>query len=786
MKNSILIIITFLFSISLQAQHKISGIISDKEGQPVEYANVLLLHAKDSTLAEAGMTEENGMFEIKGVPSGEYILQASQMGFTDYYSDIISAEADIDLGTIEIQDAGIELDVVEVTYKKPLLEQRGGTMIVNVANSIVGSGGTAIDVLKKVPGIIVIGDKISLAGQQGVNIMIDGRPTHYVDMESLLKDLPSDAIEKIEVIQNPDARFDAEGQAGIINIVLKKNVRLGMNGRLTASVGYGELLKYRTGLSLNYRNKKFNFTNSISFNRNTSTETLVVKRYIGDQTYSTSTYDPYKPYGIRLRSGVDYSLSDRHKIGTAVKLFGGINRSTKETSSEITSSDGSKAYLNTDSDLDRTTGIFSSDSYYQFEIDTSGQQLSADLGFFKYARHSVNDINTYGEGLSLVRQQDLPSSTSVWAAKIDYVLPIWNDHKLTTGIKYSHAKVDNDLQASILDEGTWVNDAGLTNHFIYKESIGAAYVNWNYAKDGWGFSAGLRYEDSRATGYSVTLDSLTERNNRRLFPSASVNFPIAKSIGGVISYSHRIRRPRYSTMNPFVYFMDPYTYEKGNPFLKPELTHSTKFSLTYDGQPFFNVEYKKTRDEIQMVTEQDDETGIAYGFSDNLNSFERIGTSMFFPLTFAEGLSGYGGVMANYDRYRNDGNIEAFDQSAWSVIGFLNAEYAFDDSWSAEYNGWIMSGGLEGIMRGKTMFGMSAGVQYKFLDGKARLKLNVSDFLFNKYRGTIQYENLNADIISDWERPVVNLSFSYKFGNNHLKKEKGRSNSTREEQRRNN
>ncbi|MGK0389794.1 MAG: hypothetical protein ACI94Y_002539, partial [Maribacter sp.] len=443
MKNIITTIILsfFLFS-SIIAQHKVTGIAQDAENNPLEFANVMLLSPTDSSLVALEMTEADGSFEMKDIEKGSYLLQISSMGYDDHTSEEITIEGDLDLGITNISKSDIELSAVEVRYKKPLLEQKGGTLIVNVANSIIANSGSAESVLKRVPGVMIINGKITMAGRTGVNIMIDGRPTQYMDLESLLKDLPSDAIERIEVMSQPDARFDAQGDSGIINIILKKNIKLGMNGSAYVGAGYGDVWRFRAGTSLNYRNEKFNFSNNLSFNRNSSVDYMKIVRNVNDDVYTQNSEDPYKPLGLYLKSGLDYYLSEKHTIGTGLTLFGGINDKTDNNTTTIDFGDETLpvVLINTTNDLYRTTGFISTDSYYQFDIDTSGQKLSVDLGYFKYTRQADNDIMSISEeGFDERRKQSKPSESDIWAVKADYAKPIMKDMKIETGIKYSYS-----------------------------------------------------------------------------------------------------------------------------------------------------------------------------------------------------------------------------------------------------------------------------------------------------------------------------------------------------------
>jgi len=781
----------FLFSyIPVFTQHTVSGQLLDENQQPAGFVNVLLLNAKDSSMVKATVSEPDGSYTMKELESGQYLLQTVILGYEDHWSEPFHLEADYFMPDIPLQTAATELATVEVTADKPLLEQRAGKMVVNVENYITGTNGRAIDLLRKAPGLIVVNGQISMAGQEGVAIYINGKPTQYLDMASLLRDLPGDNIKRIEIISQPGARYDAEGNGSIVNIVLKKNVKLGTNGSASLGVGRGQLWKYRAGASLNYRDDKLNWSNQLSFNHQTHYEEMVLDRKVGDQRFVQLSQQPYLPYTGSLRSSLDYQLSERHSAGASINLLGSLNNSTDENFTSIRTPEVPTEELYTANELDRESGYVSTDAYYLFEIDTAGQQLSVDATFYRYQRRNDNLLSTLVNGapaqsLYPSRRQQQPGNTQILALKADYEYPITNQQLLSVGLKYSQAAINNDLQAQLLVENTWQNDPALSNHFIFNEHIYAAYASWQFQFGELEGQAGLRYEDNRAEGYSVTLDSTTRRGAGRLFPSMSFSLPVAGKIGAALAYSYRIQRPNYTNLNPFILYMDPYTYQKGNPFLKPELTHSTKLSLTYDGQPFFNLEYNRTNDVMQLITEQDDDTGIAFGLTDNLDLHERIGGSLFFPLSFLEGLSGYGGFMLYYNRFESELLDAQYEQARWNFTSFLQANYKINDWLSAEASGWYTGPGIRGIMTYDNLYGISFGLETKLMDGQATLSLSADDLFFRYWTGSIQHSNLDIDIISRWETQRLNLAFTYQFGNRHVKKSAGRRSSANEETRRN-
>jgi hypothetical protein len=788
------LLITFgsvvLFCLSLQAQANLSGKLQDENRSAIPYANVLVLEPKDSSLVKAAISEEDGRFSISGLPAGKnYLLRVLMLGFEDHFQNIDNLNADLQIPNITLRTQAKTLATAEITARKPFLEQRAGTLIVNVANSITGMSGSAIDVLRKVPGMVIINDRISLAGQSGLNILIDGRPTQYMDMQSLLRDMPSANIERIEVITQPGAQFDAQGTGAVLNIILKRNMKLGLNGSATLGAGIGRFWKYRSSGTVNFRNEKFNFTNSLAFSHRTWFERLNLDRVVGNEVYKQSNFQPGLPYSLNVKSGVDYYLSKNQTLGASINLLGSTNQASNENSTAIIPENLQKARTEilTRNEVDRRSGFVNLDAYYELKLDTSGQKLNADVSVNRYGRDLSNLLSTQilsGEGLYPDRRQTQPGNTGIEAYRLDYSKPISKKLKLESGLKYSHAVVDNDLRSDIFSDNNWVDDPNFSNHFIFTEKIAAAYVSSNFTLGKMEGQAGLRYENSQSTGYSVTLDSTQNRRIARFFPSLSLSAPLAGKLGWSVAYSNRINRPGYNSLNPFVRFLDPYTFQRGNPFLKPEITDSYKMSLTFDKQPFFNLEYSRTKDVIQMVTQQDETTGVGFGMDDNLATFERYGGSLFFPLEFVKKLSGYGGVMVYYNRYQSEVFSELFKQGRWNVTAFLQGTYTLPKDWKIEVNGWYNGPGIEGIQISEHLYSLSFGVQKKVLKGKGNLNLSLDDMLFRYWHGRIDHASFEANIRSEWETRIANLTFTYSFGNQHLNKATRRRSGASEEQNR--
>jgi ferric enterobactin receptor len=773
---------------SLSGQGSISGQIITEEGNPAEFVNVVLLAAADSSVAKLELSDESGSYRFTAVEAGDYRLKVMGLSYSDHLSApfTLAKGEDKVLPLVNLSVLATVLEEIEVTARKPFLEQKAGRLVVNVDQMITGQGGSVTDMLKKVPGLVVVNDRVSMAGRSGVTILIDGRPTKYMDIQSLLNEMPADNIARIEVITQPGAAFDAEGTGGVINIILKKNTLFGTNGNITIGGGYGELAKYRAGINLNHRTGPWNLNFATGYNRRTWVERLDLDRTVGDIRFVQSSRDPGLPHSGYLRLGADYDINDQHRVGITANTYRSDNENVAENFTEIISSENAVLDSWTTRNYeDRYWRSYTTDAFYRWEIDTMGQQFSIDANYADYERGSVNDLLTTGGGDFVDRRNVMPANTRIYAAQADYKLPVGERWQFQTGAKISATRLENALQASILRNGAWTNDPELTNTFDYDEDIYAAYGNLVYSKGEYEANIGLRYESSQAVGYSATLDSTTTLDIAKFFPSISLATPFVGPLGTSVSYSYRIERPGYFDLNPFRYFLDPLTSDRGNPFLQPELTHSGQFSLTYEKQPFFNLSYDYTKNVLTEVIEQDDDSGEAFKTDINLDRYIRYGGSLFFPLDFiAKPVSGYGGVMVFYHDYQSDYLGGEFLQNQWTTNAFLQVNVNLPSEWKLEVTGWLQGAGLDGIIRYETFYGLDAGIQKKFFDNKVRVQLSADGIVQKFFEGSANYANLNMDIVSAWEAPVFRGRITYNFGNKDIKERERRRGASADERNR--
>ena len=776
----------FLLPFTLTAQNgSLSGRILDGD-QPIEFINVILVTSADSQVVKLELADETGRFTFTDVPAAGYFLRTTGIGYLqqDHPAFELAAGETLTLPDYNVSEAGVELNTVEITARKPFLEQKAGMLVVNVDQSITGQGGTVLDMLRKVPGIVVAGSRIQMAGKSGLTILIDGRPTRYLDIQSLLRDMPADNIKSVEVISQPGAQYDAEGNGGVINIVLKKNSLKGTNGQVYAGGGYGQLGKYRAGGNLSYRKDGWNLTLGGGFNHRSWTEGLDLIRRFDDRTFDQSNRDIGRPRSYSVRGGADRDLNDRHRVGANVRYnWGESNRTGNNRTFVLDPVTGERlSSFTTRVDMVRPWTSLNTDAFYRIELDTGGQELNFDVSYNSFTRDGRTELVTTGDGNFPDRVNREPSAADIVSGQVDYKKPLNKTTVLRAGAKASRAELDNELDARFSQNGEMLIDPGLSNRFLYDEDIQAVYTSLAWERGEVSANAGLRYERTAMEGYNATLDSLNVRAFAQVFPSLSLNFPVGGPLGVALAYSYRIERPSYYDLNPFVGYLDPLTFDKGNPFLRPELVHSGQASLTYEKQPFFNLGYDYTSDVIADVTEQDAATGVAFQTTVNLDRYIRYGGSLFAPLDWiGNGISGYAGFMLYYNDYSSNYLGGQLDQDQWSLTGFfqVNAKLPYDIK--GEVSGWYQGRGIEGIIQSDPLYGVSAGLERNFLDDRITVILSGDGIVQRFFTGKIRYQEQNLDVRSIWEAPVFTGKVTYNFGNRFLKKGERRKSAADEE-----
>ncbi|SDX77486.1 Outer membrane receptor proteins, mostly Fe transport [Hymenobacter psychrophilus] len=750
----------------------VSGRVIDNKGQVVPFASVVLRQLADSAVVQATQASETGRYQLLGVPAGRYRVQVSAVGYGKGRSGefAVAAKAVV-VPDVRLAVAAQVLDEVRVVGQKPLLEMTTGKLVVNVAGSLT-AGATALEALEKVPGLLVLNNRIVLAGQEGVLIQIDGRTTQYTDVVSVLKDFPSSTIERIEVITQPGATRDAAGTAGIINIILKKNTDLGTNGTLTANAAYGRFAKAGVLLDLNHRAGALNVFGTASYNYRHTYEQLNTER-LDTRTgirYEQQSYQPRLTQAPTFRVGADYRLPHRQTLGVLLNAY--LNRTQLNAQSSTRADNGVNVF--TSNDTRRRTDSYAGNLNYKMLLDTLGRELTADVDYSRYTAGSLGLLANQVRVGDVSRQQtlrnDQQTRIGLASVKADYRQPLTATTNLLLGAKVSQADIRSQLELT----GT---DAGRADQFRYTESIGAAYVQAEGTQVGLTWQTGLRGEYTVAEGTAATS---IRRSYGQLFPSLSVDKPLTKVLGANLAYSRRIGRPSYQDLNPNLVYLDPYTSQRGNPLLTPQFTGNYKLALTYQKQPFFILGYSRTRDAISLVTATED--SIIYSTSANLDNLRSYNATLNLPLTYRKLLTGYAGVTVFYNEYLSEylGSTYRAGRTAATFYGQANVQ--LPQNIKLEASGYYQTAGINGLIRFRGFGALNLGLQKTLWQDRATLRLAVNDVLFSsKQRGTVRYQDLDVTFQSYGESRQARVSLSWKLGNQQLKAARKRTTGLEEE-----
>ncbi|MCX2481425.1 outer membrane beta-barrel family protein [Pedobacter sp. MC2016-15] len=695
----------------------------------------------------------------------------------------------------------IQLKTVNINSRKPLIENKNGKVIMNVANSILAAGNTAMEILAKAPGVSIDQEgNISLRGKNGVSIMVNGKLNYLsaAQLAALLRATNSNTIESIELMSQPGSKYDASGSAGIINIKLKKNESYGTNGTLSAGLGYGSFHKSNGGVQLNHRSGQLNIFGNYDYANNKDFQDLAVKRSnlsAGQHTYFNQTgREVTTRNNNTYKAGIDYFINDHNTIGAVFNGYTNYNKGW---------SDNQTAIGNQPSIIDSTVlalnpvrSHYINQSYnlnYKSVLDTSCQELSADLDFSRFQNNNSSVYNNYfynSSGLPskapLIFRNATPSKVNIWTGKIDYIHPLNAQTKLETGIKSSSVNTKNDFQFENLEGSSWTNDPSQSNTFNYKEQINAAYVNFSKELTSTTLQLGLRAELTHTESNSPTTMSKLTRNYFNVFPNLSVLQKLSESHDLGLSYSMRIDRPDYQSLNPFLYFSDLYTYNQGNPFLSPQYTNA--FELTYAYKKTLNVTlgYSHTRDVITTTLLTDTIAKTLIIKDQNLASQQTYNVNASMPVPISKWWNSSNNATVYYTSFKSPGLSGVPFQSGKTTF-LLSSIHTFsiNPQLSAELSGNYQSAQVYGTYALKPLYSIDLGISRSFANQKASIKVAAND-LFNTLRARVSSTIASQDyqLYQKQESRIFRLTFSYNFGSSLIKAVRAHSTGSESEQKR--
>jgi hypothetical protein len=799
MKQILTLFCLLILAFAGRAQSKngrISGTVVDGSQKTIESATISLLNFKDSATVKFSVADKEGRFVFENIADGKYLVLISAVGHQNAYSapfEVSAAAPVIQLKTIELVPQSKTMNAVVVSAKRPFIEQKIDKMVINVESSITSVGASALDVLEKSPGVTVDKDgNISLKGKQSVMVMMDGRPAYLsgADLVNYLKGLPASAIDQIEIMTNPSAKYDAAGNSGIINIKSKKNKQVGFNGSATIGYQQGKYWRTSNSVNLNYRVGKLNVFANGGINRNNNFQELDILRKFKDP--STKEINAIFEQVTRMRNsngfdnlkiGADYFLNQKTTLGIVTSGFINPGTFTSGSTSFLQDQHGvvdSIVYAQSRQEQDWKNGSLNLNFRHQF--DSTGREITSDLDYVTYRSASTQNFFNTTYDPSWVPQHtetlrgDLPVNVDIYSAKVDYSQSLGKEAKLEAGVKSSFVKTDNDANYFSITGSGEIVDYSKTNHFNYNENINAAYINVNKQYKKIGVQLGLRYENTsykgKQFGNPTQRDSSFTKTYGSLFPTAFVSYTANKNNQFAVSFGRRIDRPSYQDLNPFLFFLDKFTYQAGNPFMKPQFTNNFEISHTYKGFLTTTINYSRTVDYMNETFEQEKDINGNTGYATivrNGNIGKRDGggvaVSAQVPVTKWWNASLYSNY--NYTRFKGrlNGNGEYIDVSASNVLFNINNQFKFNKGWSAEVSGFYRTRGVDGQIMIQALGQLSAGIGKQVLKNKGTVKLNVRDILYtNKAVGDMTFENTIAHFVNTRDSRVASVSFTYRFG----------------------
>ncbi|PTT03254.1 TonB-dependent receptor [Pedobacter sp. HMWF019] len=777
------------------ATGNISGTITDENKKNLDYVTVALFHLPDSTLIKTALTDPQGRFQFNQIKAGAYYLKANMMGYSLLTSKAFvldNTHQNISLNDLQIISTSKALNEVSVVATKPLLERKLDKLVMNVEGSSVMTGSSALEVLQKAPGVSVDqNDQISMQGKQGVMIQIDGKQTYMssADVTSMLRNMQSSQIESIELITNPSSKYEAAGNSGIINIKTKKQQNAGTNGSIILGAAQGRYFRGNTGINLNHRAEHFNIYGNYNYG--------VVKRFQEtsiDRISTLGTTNTYfnqtgnsitRNYNNNFKAGIDIFLNKNNTLGFMFNGYLNNEKQNFENQTFIGSAAGKvDSALFSNNDFKNKYQNLSYNLNYKAVLDTTGQELTADLDYSKYyGNQDASYVNNhlYPDGSPLrptsYMNNQSPSHIDIKALKADYTLPLSTSLKLETGVKGSWVKTDNNF--IFQDE---FNGAG-SNRFIYKEDIYAGYFNLSKEYKNTNIQIGLRAEQTSSLGNSVNKDKINKRNYLNLFPTMFVNQKLSEQHSIGFSYGRRIDRPSYDALNPFIFYLDQYTYNQGNEFLKPQYTDNFEFNYTFLQKYTLTLNYSYVHDAIIEVLLPDNVKKALYQTSVNVDKNTSYSANLNVPVAITKWWQTNNNLNVFHLNFQQ-ADLSGQDLNTGKTSFQFKSQHSFiiRKDLSAELIGSYESPLVYGTLNLKARYGIDMGLSKSFMDKKMNVKLALSD-VFNTQITKLSsaYPGLKYNLNQKNESQVGRITLTYRFGKNEIKPARKRATGVEEE-----
>ncbi|MEP1487754.1 MAG: outer membrane beta-barrel protein [Algibacter sp.] len=763
----------FIFSQELETQ----GVVTDIENQTLPGVTILIKGTNQGTL-----TDVDGRYSIKTFTGS--VLVFSYMGMTTEEKEV-KGQTKLN---ITLNEAPQSLDEVVLTFKEPLVEADKGKLTFNLKNSALTTGQTALDMLKKLPGISVgQNDNILFRGASGINVMIDGKMTYLSgsQLANLLKGMSAEDINKIELITSPTAEFDADGNTGIINIIPIKNLKKGYAVDLRTAVSKGKYWMTNENISASLRTKKINLYGSFDYNtphrftQNNSGNTINEEENTFQLNRKNEKTFKIKYYTWRL--GTEWQFSPKHNIGISyhgyIDDFKGFNNSTVN---KVDNSGELQSFILSDNNIIEPYHYDAISMRYTFDIDSLGKKIAADANYTSYRNYSDGllktdnfDANQNKQNIEVLKSHQ-PGSVEIISAQADAHLP-FKKYSIKTGIKYAEVQNDNQYRFDSLQAGNFVEIEDLSNHFKYKERIAAAYLSGSKKINKTTIDVGLRLEYTRAEGYTVKQDIVNEWQYTKLFPSLSIGQIINEDNRMDFSLSRRINRPSYTDLNPVRWYSDQYFYYSGNPDLIPELAWIYSLNYSLKNKYIFSAIYNRSLNFINRRLSIDDNGITIKSQSDNFGNRHRFDFTVstpfkvfsFWDILFFSDIS--------YTTYPISEFSGEKQLSKWATTLMLQQDISLPKEYKINLSAHWFSSELLGIYSSRPIGYVDFGIKKSFFKKKLVTQLTISDiFNTNRYKAHSLSEIIDYSYDDKPDSRRIGFTLLYHLGGNLVKEKSGK------------
>jgi outer membrane receptor protein involved in Fe transport len=786
-----------LFSITLFAQEgSIKGQLQDENGAPVSFANVILHNPADTAIVKVEVSDESGVFRFQNTAAGTYLFKASYVGAADLWLPglTLSNGEQKDLGALQFGSTSIELAGATVTAQRAMVEIKPDRTVFNVQGTINSTGSDGLSLLRKAPGVTVDNnDNINVLGRSGVLVYVDGKrlPLGGQDLSNFLQNLAADQIDRIDIITNPGAKYEAEGNAGIIDIRLKKDDSIGANGSLNGTFSQGRFNRSNVNASGNFRNGNMNIFGGGGYGESESFNKMNFVSFQNGLRLDEINNHRNKNESFNYRLGADFFISDKHTIGVLAdgRGFEGQNNAfnrieINNLASSSSQPDSILVARNTSEDT-RAQNTFNLNYRYDGGNERT-LNIDADYGRFRneserYQPNLYFDANEETLLTEIINSFDTPTDIDIYTFKVDYEQLLLGG-KFSIGTKLSKVVSDNTFLFFDVNDGVPIRNDNSSNRFNYDENVYAGYVNFaRPLGEKWNVSAGVRAEQTDATGDLQAFrpelqEPPVELNYLNWFPSAGLTYQVSQKNSLSLNYGRRINRPDYNVLNPFNNQISQLSYEKGNPFLSPEIVNNLELGYTLAYRYNFKIAYSKTTDQITRLMAPDENDPRA-GFItwDNLASQTVVSANISAPVQIMEKWNAYFNISASHlDNQADYGNGAVVDLQAFTYSIFQQHTITLPWGLQGEVSGYYSGPGVwGGVFEYESNWSLDLGLQRKFFDDKLNVRLSGQDLFYETgWDGESSFAGLISQGSGRWDSRRISVSMNYRFGNQKIKSRK--------------